>query len=109
MRDRFRTSMLAGAPIPLRAVVRWVLQQARRAVHGVFVGSVVLFLVAPFIVIVIGSLAGGAREYIAFPPSSFSLDWYTRIPVRYLEAFQTSLVVAAAASIFSILLGGMAA
>jgi len=74
-----------------------------------FLGGILLFLVAPFIVIIVGSLAGGAREYIAFPPRSLSLQWYLRIPGRYLSAFQTSLIVALAVSGVAAVLGSLAA
>lgn len=67
------------------------------------------FLVAPVIVIAIGSLADPDTHYVEFPPKSLSLAWYTRIPAEFGAAFLNSVYVAAAASVISSAIGILAA
>ena len=70
-----------------------------------YVGFVFLFLLAPFIVILVSSFAGGKSELVKFPPDSSSIDWYLRIPPKYLSTFLDSVLLGTATAIFSLLIG----
>ncbi|HET9672557.1 MAG TPA: ABC transporter permease, partial [Actinomycetota bacterium] len=45
-----------------------------RALRVVIVAFVVVFLLAPLVVIAVGSV--NANRYLNFPPEGFSLSWY---------------------------------
>lgn len=68
-----------------------------------------LILVAPALVIAIGSLADPDVHYVEFPPRSLSLAWFTRIPHEFGAAFLNSAYVAAVASVVSTGVGVLAA
>ncbi len=76
---------------------------ARRAGGYVWLGLIYLFLLSPLIVVIGASFAPGDRTYIEFPPSDFTLKWYSEIPSSLLRAlglsvglaFLTALVAAA--------------
>ncbi len=68
-----------------------------------------LFLIAPVIVIAIGSLADPDTHYVEFPPKSLSFAWYARIPAEFGPAFLNSIYVAIAASTLSSVIGVLAA
>lgn len=64
-----------------------------------------LFLLGPFVVIFFASF--GEKRTLAFPPESWSLIWFEKVFAThsFLEAFQTSLLIAAEASLTALLLG----
>ena len=67
-------------------------------VTGAVVGAVLLFLLAPVVVVVLASLDGGdpvaGRAFLNFPPSSISLQWYFAIQPRLFHALWISFLVA---------------
>ncbi len=67
------------------------------------------FLLAPFLVVLVASLAGGQSHYIVFPPRSFSLEWYLRLPREYFRPALISVGVAVGAGAISAGLGILAA
>lgn len=70
---------------------------------------VVLFLLAPLIVVIISSF--GATDYLRFPPRGFSFDWYIKAAEdnRYWRALWTSVYVGVAAALAATVLGFLAA
>lgn len=70
-------------------------------------GCVLVFLLAPFLFVVVGSL--GADAVITFPPRSLTLHWYTQISPEFIRAFGVSLLLAAISSVLSIMLAFPAA
>jgi putative spermidine/putrescine transport system permease protein len=67
------------------------------------------FLLAPFLVILIASFAGGQSHYVVFPPTSFSVEWYLRLPAEYFRPALVSVGVALGAGLISTVLGILAA
>ena len=67
-------------------------------VTGAVVGAVLVFLLAPVVVVMLASLDGGdpvaGRAFLNFPPSSLSLQWYFAIQPRLFHALWNSLLVA---------------
>ncbi|MBI3514824.1 MAG: ABC transporter permease [Proteobacteria bacterium] len=80
-----------------------------RIVLWLFCGLVIVFLVAPILVIVIASFNG--TPFLQFPPASWSLRWYVRFfaSERWYEAALLSLRVAVVVTIASTALGTLAA
>ena len=64
-----------------------------------------LYLLGPILVVVGSAL--GDTDYLAFPPHGLTLKWFQAALAepRYLHAFVTSLGIAGAATVFSLLLG----
>ncbi len=67
------------------------------------------FLLAPLVLVLIASFAGGQSTYVVFPPTSFSVEWYFRLPSEYYHPILVSIVVAFSAGAISSLLGILAA
>lgn len=67
------------------------------------------FLLAPLLMVLLASFAGGQSTYVVFPPTSFSLEWYGRLPSEYFRPTIISILVAVIASAISSALGIMAA
>ena len=67
------------------------------------------FVLSPLIVVLIASLAGGQAHSVVFPPTSFSLEWYLRLPVEYFGPALASLGIAVGACLISGVLGVLAA
>lgn len=68
------------------------------------------FLLVPSLVSVV--LSFDARDYLGpFPPAGFSLRWYAALLANeaYFEGLKTSLQIGAAATLVSVVAGGMAA
>ncbi|HEX7075541.1 MAG TPA: ABC transporter permease [Hyphomicrobiaceae bacterium] len=72
-------------------------------------GFAILFLVAPFIVVVGASFDTGEAYFVAFPPRGITFEWYSSIPSKYIEAAWTSFIVAVGVAIFSSVVGMCAA
>ena len=72
---------------------------------AVFSLIVFLYLLGPILVVV--ASAFGATSYLAFPPQGFTLRWFAAAlgDARYLDAFGVSLMVAAAATLLSVIIG----
>lgn len=68
-------------------------------------GVVLLFLLGPFVVILVASF--GSEAIMTFPPEGFSAEWYGRVLsiASFRDAFTTSLVVALAATATALILG----
>lgn len=67
------------------------------------------FMLAPIVIVAIGSLESEHSYYIRIPPRTISLAAYWSIPAKYVTALLVSLGLAAAAALISTLLGTMAA
>src|SRR6478672_2662961 len=75
----------------------------QRFAFRVFVALTLLFLVAPIIAVAVSSVSGGA--IFVFPPSGFTLQWYSQIPLSYLQALKVSLEVGAGATAIAVIVG----
>lgn len=73
-----------------------------RAAFSIVVAGLLLFLLAPLVVVAGASFGAADVPYVAFPPRHFSLHWYTAIPRRYVESIGVSLVVAFGTSLVSV-------
>jgi putative spermidine/putrescine transport system permease protein len=78
-------------------------------VHRVFVAAVLLFLIAP--ILVIAPLSFNSEPYFTFPLPGVSLRWYEDFFTndRWTLALQTSIKVAAAVTVLATALGTLAA
>ncbi|MGI9332214.1 MAG: ABC transporter permease [Gammaproteobacteria bacterium] len=76
-------------------------------------GSVIVFLLAPVIVVVLASFDGGdpvaGRAFLNFPPSGLSLQWYASIQPRLFQSLWISFLVACFAAGAGTLIGVPAA
>ena len=65
---------------------------------GAVVGAVLVFLLAPVVVVVLASFDGGdpvaGRAFLNFPPTSLSLQWYFSIQPRLFHSLWISFLVA---------------
>ena len=77
--------------------------------HRVIVAAVLLFLIAPILVIV--PLSFNSEPYFTFPMPGLSLRWYEDFFTndRWTLGLQTSIKVATAVTIFATALGTLAA
>ena len=66
--------------------------------------GVLVFLLAPLLVVAAASLGPGDHPYVSFPPAGFSLHWYFEVPARYWQAIGVSLAVAAATALASVVI-----
>ena len=69
-----------------------------------FMAGLYIFLFAPLIVVAGASLDGADRPYVSFPPATLSLDWYGKIPPKYLQALGVSVLLAMATAIVATLI-----
>jgi len=79
------------------------------ALGKLYVGAVYAFLVLPIAIIVLMSLNAG--EFLAFPPQGLSLRWFGALfkNEAFMRAIQTSLMLAAIATVCSCAIGTAAA
>jgi putative spermidine/putrescine transport system permease protein len=75
----------------------------RRFAFRLFVALTLLFMAAPIISVMVSSFSGGA--IFVFPPSAFTVRWYSQIPFSYLQALKVSLQVGAGATTIALLVG----
>ncbi|MFK4495986.1 putative spermidine/putrescine transport system permease protein [Bradyrhizobium japonicum] len=80
-----------------------------KMVGAMFVATVMFYLLAPSIVVIIMSFSAGA--VLEFPPSSLSLQWYHSFfeDPSWTEAAWTSIQIGIAVSLLSTLVGSLAA
>ena len=82
-------------------------------VTGAMVGVVLVFLLAPVVVVVFASFDGGdpvaGRAFLNFPPSSLSLQWYFSIQPRLFHSLWISFLVACFAAGIGTVIGVPAA
>ena len=80
---------------------------------GAVVGAVLVFLLAPVVVVVLASFDGGdpvaGRAFLNFPPTSLSLQWYFSIQPRLFHSLWISFLVACFAAGFGTVIGVPAA
>ena len=80
---------------------------------GAVVGAVLVFLLAPVVVVVLASFDGGdpvaGRAFLNFPPSSLSLQWYFSIQPRLFHSLWISFLVACFAAGIGTVIGVPAA
>jgi len=72
-----------------------------------FVTAVFVFMLAPIGFVMISSVSGGA--IFVFPPSSFTLKWYSQIPASFFQALEVSLEIGAGATAIAVAVGVPAA
>ena len=82
-------------------------------VSTAMVGGVLVFLLAPVVVVVLASFDGGdpvaGRAFLNFPPSSLSLQWYFSIQPRLFHSLWISFLVACFAAGIGTVIGVPAA
>ena len=64
-----------------------------------------VFLLAPFVVVVGASFDAAKGFHIRFPPQDLTLTWYQNLPVKYVESLWVSTVVATVVALISVILG----
>jgi putative spermidine/putrescine transport system permease protein len=74
-----------------------------RAMRAVLVVLVVVFLLAPLVVIAVGSV--NENRYLNFPPEGFSLDWYGQLLTDsgWRNSIRYSLMIALASAALAVL------
>ncbi|MGQ0662988.1 MAG: ABC transporter permease [Pseudomonadota bacterium] len=110
---------LARAPA-LRLVRRYV--AVGPVITLLWFGFVLLFMLAPLIVVAGASFSGPdrvdvgqgtqfyiAHSYVRFPPENLTLDWYRIIPAAQFKALSLSLALAFGAALLACVLGVPAA
>jgi putative spermidine/putrescine transport system permease protein len=75
----------------------------------VLIVGVLVFLLAPLVVVAAASLGPGDRPYVSFPPAGLSLHWYFEVPARYWQAVGVSLAVAGGTALASVIIAVPAA
>ena len=87
--------------------------RADGVVTGAVLGAVLVFLLAPVVVVVLASFDGGdpvaGRAFLNFPPSSLSLQWYFSIQPRLFHSLWISFLVACFAAGIGTVIGVPAA
>ena len=82
-------------------------------VSRAIVGGVLVFLLAPVVVVVLASFDGGdpvaGRAFLNFPPSNLSLQWYFSIQPRLFHSLWISFLVACFAAGIGTVIGVPAA
>ena len=63
------------------------------------------YLLLPLVVVLGSSLT--ASQFLAFPPKGWTLDWYRQVLLdqSYIDAFKTSTLLAATATLIAVILG----
>ena len=79
--------------------------RALRAAAVAFVAAMLLFLLAPLVVVMAASLSAGG--YLVFPPQGLSLKWYAEVlgDRRWQEALTTSFIIAIISTTIAVPLG----
>ncbi|MBM7487796.1 putative spermidine/putrescine transport system permease protein [Bradyrhizobium sp. USDA 3686] len=80
-----------------------------KVVRVMFVFTVMFYLLAPSLVVIIMSFSSGA--FLEFPPSALSLQWYRSFfdDPSWTEAAWTSIQIGVAVSLLSTIIGALAA
>jgi putative spermidine/putrescine transport system permease protein len=81
----------------------------RQWVFWLVTTAVYLFLLGPIVAIALASLEGKQTYHFQFPPETFSLVWYGKIPHKYVHALGVSVVVASIVAFVSTLIGAAGA
>lgn len=68
-----------------------------------FVALIYAFLFLPICVVVLTSFS--ASPMFSFPPTSFTLDWYFKIPDGFFAALKVSLIVSSTTAVCATILG----
>ena len=71
--------------------------------------GVVIFLVAPFIVVLGASVDTGDAYHISFPPRGLTFQWYEELPSRYTKAAALSIWVGTVVAFLAGIVGTAAA
>jgi putative spermidine/putrescine transport system permease protein len=74
-----------------------------RTLFLVFVGAVYVFLSLPLVFVLISSF--GSSSLLVFPPQSFTIDWYFRIPQPFFDSLWISIKVATVTALVAAALG----
>ncbi|MBV9784567.1 MAG: ABC transporter permease [Acidisphaera sp.] len=81
----------------------------RRLASKAILAGAVLFLAAPFVVVLGASFDPATGYHVAFPPRGFSLASYAAIPWKYARAAGTSVMVGVIVAVVSTAIGLCAA
>jgi putative spermidine/putrescine transport system permease protein len=71
--------------------------------------AVYFFLLGPIVAVALASLEGKQTYHFQFPPETFSLAWYGKIPQKYVHALGVSLALASVTATIATLVGAAAA
>lgn len=77
----------------------------RRLPFNALIFAICIFIIAPIAVVLVASIS--KTPYLVFPPTGFTLKWYTDIVIldQYLDAIKFSFTVAILSTIISVALG----
>lgn len=80
-----------------------------RVAAAIFVAAMIVFLLAPLVVVMAASLSAGG--FLVFPPQGLSLKWYAEVlgDQRYRDALTTSAVIAVFSTVTAVPLGAAGA
>lgn len=102
---------------PIGNILPWLTERIFGALGRLIVGAVFVFLLGPFVVIAVSSFSD--NDSLRFPPSGFSLRWYTSFFEHLAgvpgtkpglsDALLTSAEIAVVAASLSVLVGILAA
>lgn len=75
----------------------------------IWVAAVYVFLLAPILIVVVAAFNSG--EYLQFPPEGLSLKWFVNFLESgpFIESFVFSIQLAALTTVFSVVVGSLAA
>src|ERR1700684_3735379 len=82
---------------------------ARRGMSKAILCAVMIFLLAPFVVVLGASFDTAAEYHVTFPPRGFSLAGYAENPLKYALAAGVSVIVALIVATASTVIGLCAA
>jgi putative spermidine/putrescine transport system permease protein len=97
--------MSASVPAITRSPLEAALAPVARVLWVLLIGLICAFVLAPILVVLVASVS--RTPYLVFPPSGFTLRWFTdMVELRdFLDAFRFSLLVAALATALSLAIG----
>jgi putative spermidine/putrescine transport system permease protein len=78
---------------------------ARTAVRATVIGTVLVLLYAPLLIVIAASFDYGERPYVVFPPEKFSIGSYLNIPATQYSALGLSVMVGICAALGACLVG----
>jgi putative spermidine/putrescine transport system permease protein len=79
------------------------------ALSQIIAAVAVVFLIAPFVLVIGASFDRGGGYQVHFPPRTFSLAPYEQIPLKYMQALGVSTLVGCIVAIAATVLGLLAA
>lgn len=85
------------------------MNRIRKIVFGILLGAILVFVVAPFVILFVFSFSAG--DNLSFPIEGWTFDWFRKLygQREFWSAFQNSLIVTGCVGVISTVLGTMAA